>query len=588
MIAAVGCLVFALACQNVDRAQGPTTTLPIGSVATSPPVLLSLTCMLDRSSTTISCKPTRPSPAATVSASVIYGSTATYGAFFPYNLVKDTVAHTWTFTAQVQNLLKQSIGTLNGTTMTGVKVYVTDFHATVGAGTVSVASADGTGNFTAPNQPYFNYNQIIAPSGYSGNKLWKFNVPNTVTAVSMSILISADFPAEQGVTLTPRDTNPAWFQADSSWRGSHMKRVLTVIFQDGAALADRQLAIAYVNGTIVGGVLGLPGNEGIYNINIPGDGSDTAATNAVSRIQALPQVKEAMTRPHAKAGHLKHVDGATWRSWSLICALARESTVISCKPALPSPAAGVSASVIRGDTATYARFLSHGFLKDTVAQTWIFTANVQNLLEQSIGTLNGTTVTGVKVIVADVRATDGRGAVSVANADGTGNFTAPNQPYFNYDQIVTPSGYSGNKLWKFNVPNTVTSASMRILISTHFPAEQNVTALPPATRPAWFNDDSSWAGPYHDDYLKRVITLCFKDGTTLQDRQLAVGYVNGTVVGGEPLSSGDGCYFVKVADDGSGAQLGAAISRLKGLSQVEVAAPTFAGSPGSRGSRRTQ
>jgi len=118
----------------------------------------------------------------------------------------------------------------------------------------------------------------------------------------MSILFSSDFPAEQGVALTPPDTNPTWFQADSSWRGSHMKRVLTVIFQDGASLADRQLAIAYVNGTIVGGVLGLPGNEGIYNIKIPGDGSDTAATNAVSRIQALPQVKAAMPRPQGKAG----------------------------------------------------------------------------------------------------------------------------------------------------------------------------------------------------------------------------------------------------------------------------------------------
>lgn len=288
-----------------------------------------------------------------------------------------------------------------------------------------------------------------------------------------------------------------------------------------------------------------------------------------------------MTRPQAKAGYLKPVVGATWRSWSLICTLARESTVISCKPALPSPAADVSASVIRGDTATYARFLSHGFLKDTVAQTWIFTANVQNLLEQSIGTLNGTTVTGVKVIVADVRATAGRGAVSVANADGIGNFTAPNQPYFNYNQIVTLSGHSGNKLWKFNVANTVTSASMSILISTHFPAEQNVTALPPATRPAWFNDDSSWTGPYHDDFLRRVIRLWFKEGTTLPDRQLAIAYVNGTVVGGERSSSGDGVYYVQVSDDGSGAQLGDAISRLKGLPQVEVAAPTGAGSPGS-------
>jgi hypothetical protein len=302
MIATVGCLLIALACQDVDRALGPSKAPPKASVAASPPVLLSLTCTLDRSSTAISCKPAIPSAPAGVSASVIFGATGSYAQFYPYNLVKDTVAHTWAFTAYVQNLLRQSIGTLDGTTVTGMKVIVTDFHATAGTGSVSVANADGTGTFTAPNQKYFNYNQIVAPNGYTGNKLWKFNVPNTVTAVSMSILFSSDFPAEQGVALTPPDTNPTWFQADSSLRGSHMKRVLTVIFQDGASLADRQLAIAYVNGTIVGGVLGLPGNEGIYNIKIPGDGSDTAATNAVSRIQALPQVKAAMPRPQGKAG----------------------------------------------------------------------------------------------------------------------------------------------------------------------------------------------------------------------------------------------------------------------------------------------
>ena len=49
---------------------------------------------------------------------------------------------------------------MNGTTVTGVKVFVTDFHA-ASERESSVANADGTGNFTAPNQPYFNYNQIV-------------------------------------------------------------------------------------------------------------------------------------------------------------------------------------------------------------------------------------------------------------------------------------------------------------------------------------------------------------------------------------------------------------------------------------------
>jgi len=242
---------------------------------------------------------------------------------------------------------------------------------------------------------------------------------------------------------------------------------------------------------------------------------------------------------------------------TLTCELSRSSATVSCTAATPS-------------TPAYAQFHSGSVVNDTVAHTWQFDASVQNLLEQAIGTLDGSTVTGVKVFITDFHVTSGAGTVSVVNADGTGNVY--------YNEIVAPNKSTSNRLWTLNVPNTVTSVSLRILISTDFPAEQNVTALPPDTKPAWFNDDSSWAGPQHDDYLKRVIGLCFRDNTTLQDRQLAVAYVDGTVVGGAPMSTGDGCYYVQVADDGSGTQLGAAISRLKKLPQVEVAAPLFGAS----------
>src|SRR6185312_11140663 len=99
-----------------------------------------------------------------VSASVILSATGTYAQFVPFNLVKDTVHQVWSFDAFLHNLMQQSIGTLNGTTVTGSKVFVTDIEATQGTGTVSIINADGTGNFTAPNQKYFNYNQIVSPA----------------------------------------------------------------------------------------------------------------------------------------------------------------------------------------------------------------------------------------------------------------------------------------------------------------------------------------------------------------------------------------------------------------------------------------
>jgi hypothetical protein len=147
-----------------------------------------------------------------------------------------------------------------------------------------------------------------------------------------------------------------------------MKRVLTVIFQDGATLADRQLAIAYVNGTIVGGVLGLPGNEGIYNINIPGDGSDTAATNAISRIQALPQVKAAMARPQAKAGYLKPVDGASWRSWSL----SPDSLGVEQNWAIEAINAPFAWGCSTGDASTSVAVIDHAFNAGEIASNTTF------------------------------------------------------------------------------------------------------------------------------------------------------------------------------------------------------------------------
>lgn len=314
--------IAALACTDIDRPvekSGP----KVAQEAQGPPVVLTLTCTFSSTSTTVSCATARPPIAAGVSASVIYGSTPTYATFVAFNLVKDLVAQQWSFTAYVQNLLKQSVGTLNGTTVTGLKVFVTDFHATAGTGAVSIANADGTGTFTAPNQPYFNYNQIIGANANSSNKLWKFNVPNTVTAVSMSILISTDFPAEQNVTTAPPTTVPDWVKADSNIGLSgaitmrYAKRVVKIYFRSTATLADRQLAVAYVNGTVVGGWRSTNGVDGFYVVQVPDDGSGTGVVGARTRLQSLPQVKDALALMYVGTSYLKPNDSTSYQFWRL-------------------------------------------------------------------------------------------------------------------------------------------------------------------------------------------------------------------------------------------------------------------------------
>ena len=96
-----------------------------------------------------------------MSRSVVLPVASEYARWLPYYLLKDTVTETWSFLSVVENLLGQPIGTVDGTTAVGTKVAITYGPvASAGSGRVSLVSlmnADGTGNFTAPDQPYFDY-----------------------------------------------------------------------------------------------------------------------------------------------------------------------------------------------------------------------------------------------------------------------------------------------------------------------------------------------------------------------------------------------------------------------------------------------
>lgn len=251
---------------------------------------------------------------------------------------------------------------------------------------------------------------------------------------------------------------------------------------------------------------------------------------------------------------------------------------IDCGPGGPHPRGVHSAGAALSPFGPYVSFNPTTLVKDTVRQTWSFNGTVQNLMAEPLGTLNGTTVLGVYGVVEGIQVTSGAGTVTVANADGNSVFTAPKQPYFRYAEILAPNQASAVKTWRFRVPNAATSVITHLAIVADFPAELNVTATPPDSEPGWFHDDSSWAGPTHQGELKGVVSLCFKDSTTLQDRQLAVGFAGGTIVGGEPVDGGDGCYYMKVPNNGSD-PMDTAINRLQSLPRVEVAAHTDQASP---------
>ena len=91
---------------------------------------------------------------------------------------------------------------------------------------------------------------------------------------------------------------------------------------------------------------------------------------------------------------------------------------------------------------------------------------VQNLLPQTIGTHSGP-ITGMRVFFHGLPVTTGgTGTVTVANADGTAEFTAVGQPYFQYDTKVASLEASGFEWWRFNVPASVNSFRFDVYVST--------------------------------------------------------------------------------------------------------------------------
>jgi len=90
----------------------------------------------------------------------------------------------------VQNLRLEKFGT-DGIDTTGVYVF---FHqqatAVVGTGAITVRNADGVGNFTGADQPWFHYPDVIAYNATSPAKRWEWNVPATVEQFAFKVFVS--------------------------------------------------------------------------------------------------------------------------------------------------------------------------------------------------------------------------------------------------------------------------------------------------------------------------------------------------------------------------------------------------------------
>src|SRR5436190_15982473 len=163
----------------------PTTPVP-------PPLSARVvSCAADVRANTLTCSVPSSHPAGRISADLVLGGQGTYVALRSSNVSYDGTS-TFRADVTVQNLTALPLGTSDGTTVQGVKVF---FHSgptvTSGSGTVTVANADGSGTFTGTDQPYFLYNEILPTGQVSSGKTWQWSVPSTVAFFTFQVLVDA-------------------------------------------------------------------------------------------------------------------------------------------------------------------------------------------------------------------------------------------------------------------------------------------------------------------------------------------------------------------------------------------------------------
>src|SRR3989449_215474 len=196
-VAVLALIAFESACS--DRSpNGP------GNPATASGRLV--TCQADVRAQTLRCD--MPSASVTgsgtsgIAADVILGGQGRYVQLRSSNVSYDASTEVFQADVTVQNLTPLMLGTPDGSTVTGVKVFFHSGPSVVsGTGAVSVANADGVGTFTGTNQPFFLYNEILPKGQVSAAKTWQWAVSSTVATFAFQVLVDAAAPVEKFYTL---------------------------------------------------------------------------------------------------------------------------------------------------------------------------------------------------------------------------------------------------------------------------------------------------------------------------------------------------------------------------------------------------
>lgn len=150
-----------------------------------------MNCVVVVASLQMECKPIEAVTPEGIQVDRIMGGQDTYMKLASSGTGYDTGTEIFSTDVTVQNLMQAVIGTTDGTSPEGVRVF---FHSgptvTSGSGEISVFNADGTATFTGVDQPYYLYNEILDPYEISTAHTWMFDVDQTVLTFSFQVYVA--------------------------------------------------------------------------------------------------------------------------------------------------------------------------------------------------------------------------------------------------------------------------------------------------------------------------------------------------------------------------------------------------------------
>ena len=151
---------------------------------------------------------------------------------------------------------------------------------------------------------------------------------------------------------------------------------------------------------------------------------------------------------------------------ALECTGSRSTLTVHCSPLQPSRS-GASGDIIVGSQGELVQVTTSGVAYNAGTGQFTFNTTLQNLIEQPMGTTDGTTLdpNGIRIFFhSGPTVLTGTGVASVL-PDGFGTFTAAGQPYYQYNQVLASGVTSAAKAWTLIMPPTVLTFSFLLYVS---------------------------------------------------------------------------------------------------------------------------